>query len=698
MSFLTAVVPEGEVPRSDVVAVRLARKVAPLFGVTWSGSPFGRTWVCDLAAVTLAEIGRGAPYPERGTQPGPTGTGQEPWAHVGRGVWTPDRAAAPATLPAATLNRFGPDTKAAVVLTAANRLLVDATAGIVDVGRHLAARDVHPVLRLAVWAGLVAEVYRGQPAVVVAAVQARAIQRSLTAHWRENVTLTDEPGLPPAARCELPLTGVDDGRDRAGSSTRPVAFDLIDATLAPFDLRLPATGPSSAVLTADRVDDLADAWCRRILKLGSPGRGITWLTETDGHRRVEAYLRVGAQVAPFIAEVLDGVPPPGGRPLPDLPDPGDLLTLPVQSRRAHLVAVHAMVNFLRYRDDLLQSFPSLREHTREHLERAVHLSTDVLGPGDPATLLITGYAHYVRLWDHLQTQASPAASAASSKRLADAVSQVQDFTDRLLVLPDGDPLDAGTVTYLLELGNVALAAAADRLERSPGLDRILARSWRSCLARRGLSDRQVLADPDAVHPVQAFHLQHFAAYHASLGGPRRLRQAYDLQRRVAQVRDEVARREPVGYAAKHTASRTAHELAASIAVALAQALPARETTARARAAADALQHARAVLANPTTPPLVTSGEPPAAVSSAARSVIPAIIAAESVSVPADLSQGQRDLVMAMLAAAVAATERDGVPRHAEDLTGWAARLSGAGWTMPSWVATTPGTRRRKRSS
>jgi hypothetical protein len=118
--------------------------------VRWEHNPFARTWVCDFGSLTLAEIARGAPLPTReeqadldaGTQhdatagpvpaSGSAGTG---WGWAGRAVWTPERSIAPAAIANATLNRFGPHTKAAVVLTAANRLLDDPSAAVTHVCR-----------------------------------------------------------------------------------------------------------------------------------------------------------------------------------------------------------------------------------------------------------------------------------------------------------------------------------------------------------------------------------------------------------------------------------------------------------------------------------------------------------------------------------------------------------------------------------
>ena len=141
-----------------------------------------------------------------------------------------DAAPTPGAITHATLNRYGPDTKAAVVLTGANRLLRDVTAAIASVCRSMADQGTAPEIRLAVWAGLVLEAFRGQPALVAAAVQAREIQRALTTPWGEYLWLR---GLAASARCEFGAAGIAD-RDAddaaaADSPHRPTRFELIDS-------------------------------------------------------------------------------------------------------------------------------------------------------------------------------------------------------------------------------------------------------------------------------------------------------------------------------------------------------------------------------------------------------------------------------------------------------------------------------------
>src|SRR5690606_29762662 len=97
-----AEIPAAEARRADVVEVRVARKVAPLFGLASDIEPFRRSWVRDFTALTLAEIGRGAPSPDRSERSqldnataGPDATAgleaqpSDGWRWSGRAVWSP---------------------------------------------------------------------------------------------------------------------------------------------------------------------------------------------------------------------------------------------------------------------------------------------------------------------------------------------------------------------------------------------------------------------------------------------------------------------------------------------------------------------------------------------------------------------------------------------------------------------------------
>jgi hypothetical protein len=670
MYALPAEIPAAEVARSDLVEARVARKVGPLFGIPSATSPFARSWVCDYATLSLAEIGRGAPYPARDEQSRldlvdpPDGPG---WLGAGSAVWTPRRGPTPGMLSNATLNRFGPDTKAAAVLTGANRLLRGPTAAVAAVSRHLCASDTDARIKLAVWAGLVLEVYRSQPALVVAAVQARLVQRSLSARWGDHL---DASGLPEgSAPSELdPRAPTDPGDDPGDPRWRPTSFDLIDGTLPLLGVCAEAEAEAGAQTVTDEArDDLTNAWCQRLLALGRPGRGLVWLAEDDGGaRQAHAYVRVGSVVAPFVAQVLGEFQVRRLPRLPPLPAPAAFSAMPVLDRRAHLLATHVLTNYLRYRDDLLQAWPDLRPVTRRLIAEAVERCAQLPEKNDPVAVQLQAYACYLELWDHLRTTPDSATSPTAGSPTAEDLA-ADDLTARLLASQEetiaawrAGWIDPGAVTYLLEIGAVALRRAATRAAEpvaaeptaagashaqasgtgrsgtgrsgtrhdGPGQgDRAAARRhWAAILTARGLDpETDLAAGIDSLTGSQRFHLHHFADHVASGGRRVDLERALTIQESVTAVRDGVVRGEPARLAAKHTSARVAHELAADIARRLAAAVPARERAPRERALAAAVRHATAVLSDPTAESLLRASD--AGTTEAARSVGQAFLAA-----------------------------------------------------------------------
>lgn len=609
MYALPARIPDVEVPRSAIIPSRVARKLAPLFGVVWDENPFGRTWVCDYGTVTLAEIIRGAPIPGRAEQSA-LDAAAEPgisWKHAGRAVWTPRRGPTPTALSNASINRYGPDTKAATVLTGVNVLLRDATGAIADVCRHMHATGTGSGIQYAVWAGLVLEVFRAQPALVMAGVQARAVQRSLKFPWR---SLVDAHQVEGAARCEV-NAGEDDEADQAD---QPHRLDLIDATL-PLLIPPAAIDPLDTGLSSmDIRNAIADRWAQRLLEIGRPGRGIVWLTERPGgHREVQAYLRVGSAVAPFVAELRHLWPDeePGALPQP----PNDLASAPLATRRAHLIAAHIAVNYLRFRDDLLQGRHELRRDTRALVAAALRRARDVLGPQDSVTTILGAYASYLELTDlNRDRHPDPALVTAAVRGVISRQREVAEAWH-------GGRLDPGTAAYLLEIGNVETARVRGVLADPRPVDRALADSWREHLRARGI-------DPDcdvaALTEAQCYHLQNYSDYLAGLGGGDRLRRAFRIQRRVVDIRERVTEAEPAGYVAKYTAARTSHEVAARIATALLDVAGPDEAPMVLEAGLD---HVAGVLANPTTERLLLSPQSDGQVVWTALNVLPLLAAA-----------------------------------------------------------------------
>jgi hypothetical protein len=663
MHPLAAVVPGVEVPRSDVVAARIARKVGPLFGVPWEQNPFGRTWVCDFGAITLAEIARGAPYPPRdaqaaldaaqGAASGGEGDPAEAgscWRPVGRAVWTPGRGPTPSAIAHATLNRFGPDTKSAVVLTGANRLLLDITAAIASVCGHLANCRVTPEVRLAVWAGLVLEAFRGQPALVAAAIQARTIQRALTTPWGEHLLA---PGLSESARCEFgsaqsgPPSGAATGptaeRRRpkaAGTALEPTGLDLIDATLPLLELPLPVTdGP--LLSQADLLDDIANRWCRRLLQIGHPGRGITWVSEVKpGHRRVQSYLRIGSAVAPFVTEVLALLGIPHG-PMFDL---GQIIALiaddnlaahPVLTRRARLITAHVLANYLRFNDDLLRGQPEARAATCALTGAAADLAARHLGPRDPVSLLLTAYTAYCAAWDLGRDKATKTHSGPSSPDPGRVHAQrhLAAQLDDLSASWRGGDIDPGTASYLLEIGVMALGRLS-----VPG--DALATYWREAMLARGVDPAIDLDSPLGLPGAQQYHLQNYAAFLASqatdMAG---LRRALAAQQACAAIRELVAEGERAEYRSKFTSVRTSHQAAAAIIgrmLTLPGAAAAGDLADADRQAliAEGMRHVQAALANPATAAMIDGNDPE--VIGLALAVLPVTAAAPELMRDADL--------------------------------------------------------------
>ncbi|KXK58953.1 hypothetical protein AWW66_26915 [Micromonospora rosaria] len=700
MHVFPAEIPAAEARRADVVEVRVARKVAALFGLGSELPPFRRSWVCDFTELSLAEVGRGAPSPDRAdrsrlesTPARSTGGDPPEWAWSGRAVWAPQQGTLPGALTNATLNRYGPDTKAAAVLAGANRLLQGPTEAVAEVCRYLAHTDCDAELRLAVWAGLVLEVYRAQPALVVAAIQARQVQRSLSARWGTQV---DRAAVTAAgAPSEIhPPSDPDDASDPHESASRwqPTSFDLVDATLPAVGLADdPATGPG--LLAPDTLDDIASAWCHRLVGVGRPGRGVVWLTEdSGGSRRVHAMVRVGAVVAPFVAATLGGTHRPERKHppvLPTLPTVDVLADLPLLQRRAHLLVAHVAVNYLRYRDELLRDWPELRTRTRALVARAVRGCADVLAADDPVPLQLRAYDAYLEVWDPPRAgRADGTPGAADGTRPAASVRRLLDSQHAVVQAWRAGRLDPGAAAYLLEIGVVALRDA-DR-----AVDPAAVGSWWSAsLEARGLDPRgDLAARVAALSDAQVFHLQHYAAWLARSGRRTDLRRALAVQERVVAVRVQVARREPAGFAAKSAAARDGHELAATIATDLALATPDRERRARTHALETAVRHAHAVLADPSISDLKRAKSPQPATGRIARVVARALTVAASQHVAVDTTDVAA--AVALLDRALADDESRGTApgdapgngeTHPGTLREWRVRLidmSGAAATAP----------------
>ncbi len=361
MALLPAVVPQLVEKRSELVPARLARKVAALFGVPSAENPFRPlTWVCDFTAITVTEIARGAPLPTRAAAARLRDQEQAgAWVEHDRAIVPVDAKALPNEIVAATMNRFGPDTKAAVVLTATNVLLAPVTEAMTTALSLLRSSDggeLPPIQWIAAWAATAVEVYRSQPALVVAAMKARAIQReSLSAPafpWADRLAGSAK------ARCEI---GASDPVPH-DPVTRPRDLDFLDGIAvgrlnATGQLPLPdpdlvpvAAGPSIG-------DRLTELLIRLMVDMGTPdGVGYVWVSEREpGQAVVEAMVPSAGLVRELVETWAHG---PGQLDRPDefaddlavaiahrvrLPAPAHVAALPVLSRRAVVLAAMGIV-------------------------------------------------------------------------------------------------------------------------------------------------------------------------------------------------------------------------------------------------------------------------------------------------------------------------------------------------------------------
>lgn len=433
LGLLPIVVPDMPEARSEIVPARLARKVAPLFGVPWPAGPFGRqTWVCDYNKITLSEIARGAPLPSRGQGSWAKSAVTCGWAVVDRIGVSAAGATLPNVIPNATLNRFGPDTKAAVLLTAANRLLEPVTAAVRTALGALAAASGGPLPRRArttAWAALVIEVFRTQPALVAAAIRARTVQRELLVDW--HLPLAGAGASVALTRCEVSGPEPDEPRNPASC---PRELDLVDGTVALLDVAEP--------------DEVADRLLRELIAIGTRrSSSHLWLSERIPDQLVvealipptELVNRFVGQVAPLLDDESDDEPV-----LPRVPADVELDGAPLLVRRSVLLAVLAVLRDLRF--DTEQ-----RERTRgvvvPALEGLAGLAGRVLGPDDPAGALIrcrvADMVVHTRRHDIRHGLAGP---------LAELMSAVE----RCVTLLDDGVLDRGAAAEAISSANVEI--------------------------------------------------------------------------------------------------------------------------------------------------------------------------------------------------------------------------------------------------
>ncbi|WP_156753393.1 hypothetical protein [Actinokineospora pegani] len=498
MGLLPAEIPDIPEVRSEIVPARLARKVAPLFGIPWAEGPFGaRTWICDYNKITLSEIARGAPLLGRGRANQARLAETATWAVIDRVAVTGAGQSLPNEIPNATLNRFGPDTKAGVMLTAANRLLAPVTVAVESALGLLSAADgtALPIrLRLAAWAALLLEVFRTQPALLAAAIHARTIQRELLVEW--HLPRAGAIADLPFARCEVGAPHLAAG---SGTASRPRDLDVADRTVRTLAVAAP--------------EEVVDRLLRQLMAIGTrQSSSHLWLSErAPGHLVVEALVPPTELVSRYIARIdhlLDAEPAERKVLLPRVPHVAEVSVLPLTGRRAVLIALLAVLRQTQF--DAEQ-----RERTRTAivplLAEVAALAAQVLEPDDPLTVL--GRCRVADMLVHTLRHDR-------RQDLAEPVAVLMSEAERCVNLVEAGIVDRGAAAEAISSANVEVNILRRTNATDPGaglpppenLDAWLRRSWDAY--RRILEIAPEL--PDAGDGITCsavgHHLHNYASY------------------------------------------------------------------------------------------------------------------------------------------------------------------------------------------
>lgn len=618
MPLLPAQIPDIPETRAEIVPARLARKVGPLFGVAWDSGPFGhRTWVSDHSRITLSEIARGAPLPTRTQSAQLPSTDDGTWRVHDRVGLTGPGAALPNEIANATLNRFGPDTRSAVLLTATNRLLDPVRHGIDAALTLLVDRDGEPLpaeLRLVGWAALVVETFRSQPALVAAAMSARAVQRELVAAW----DLPRSPQLAdtPVTRCEISAP------DRHSAPSRPCDLEVVDATFTALHWQ-GTDGP--ALARRLRHDEIVDRLLRSLRAAGTlQDASHLWLSERrDGEVVVEAMVPPTQLIHDFVMQVTASEPGPDR--LPRVPTAAAFRGLPLLGRRALLIALLAVFRHV-------QSDPERRERTREDVVSALTaitaLAVDGLDADDPAAVVVRCRAALMTVHTLRHDTAND---------VGGPVRDLLDGVDRCAAALDTGLLDRGAAAEIIGAANIEVNIVRRTRALDPDgglpapddLDRWLHARWNTYLTALEVTPDE-LAEPDTDRlGMIGYHLQNYAAFLTwHPGSPTHLGSAARLFRDVVLPARERFRASGGGFEPLRHSLQVGTRATGALAAA---AVAGGDTAAGQGWAEQGLEWVRRALADPSTDDLLAGATEPA--SRLALLAAPALLLAVELEVP-----------------------------------------------------------------
>lgn len=264
---LVVSVPPSPTARDEQVSARLARNVARLFGVDYEDNEIQATFAGAYTEVTREDLRYGFP----------TGSGD--------GLAAVNQFAAKGIkrISTSTLNQpqYGPDKKAGAVLAGANTLFDTLLPTVTRVLEVATLREdggrVAPIVSTMLWTSLAEQAFLGQPAVFVAAIQARQAQRAYLTLWK--------PLIP------LAITGVtahEYGRDvdkepADYGASRP-RFALLDDSA---ELALGRDDEDRPHQYRNMADDVVNRWCYH--QFGGPEGTVAYVRANGNYRYLEAF-------------------------------------------------------------------------------------------------------------------------------------------------------------------------------------------------------------------------------------------------------------------------------------------------------------------------------------------------------------------------------------------------------------------------
>lgn len=498
MMLMPVVVPaptEGR--RATATADRLARNAAMLFGVPFDENPLGHVQLTRFHELTLQAMSRGALEPDNGS----------------------DKRIA-----TATLNRFRPNRKAGALLAGAEALFAPLVPVFNEVFRTtgLTERNVPLILevRAAIWAILVLECYKSQPALFVAAATSRNVQRSLSHSWAPYEIRHGALGGD-----ELPRLGAD----------QPTTLSILDHTVQfvmTGDTDRPDLDETSDV-ESDRPrmgedasekflrEDLISRWLKHMLD--SPDRGFAWLGPHNGSRRMRAFISPLGCINAFIDEIAetDLLACDMELMLPRIPSAGELRRLSLTAQRATIWVILQVHRMLR---DNARFNPataaaedpdsSVKLRVVSESERLAVLAEAVLAPDDP---LVS--------WARAKWRNKVIAQALERDSVK-AVAQthlLRDDIEQMKALARSGIVDEGSIAeFVRSLSPIVNSVADDAKERgdndtSAQLRHDLASDWHVFFESLNVNPRTLLAKSEsptrhALPGLLAPHLHNYAGY------------------------------------------------------------------------------------------------------------------------------------------------------------------------------------------